>query len=76
MRKQVAMYQSVEFDWMQTIADVEHYEKLENWVRISGVQIVDFEMLPGSDEVKNRAIAAAEIKLNEAKTNLEAIKNA
>ena len=77
MKKTIAIYQSVEYKWMQHVGDVDQNEKHTDRVRVSEIETVHFKMLPGSfdSEVNKRAVAAAQKAFDEAKDKLEALKH-
>ena len=77
MKKTIAIYQSVEYKWMQHVGDVHEYGKHTDRIRVSEIETVHFKMLPGSfdSEINKRAVAAAQKEFDAAKAKLDGLMN-
>ena len=71
----VAMFQSVEYDWMQTVADADDYsQRPDKWVLISNIVTVEFELINDKatqDAIKTKSIKAAQNRIEAAQVELD-----
>ena len=73
----IALYQSLQHDWMIVVDKPDGYENNADYVRISEIQEIEFKMLPGQprDSVLAKKIALAEDSVTAAKSKLKALQD-
>ena len=73
----VALYQSLDYEWMTITGKCEDYDKMTGYTRISERRPVDFQMLPESagDIFKQHKIDVATDALAKAALTLETLTN-
>ena len=73
----VALYQSLDYEWMTMAGKCEDYDTMKGYTRISERRPVDFQMLPESavDIFKQHKIDAAKDALAKAVATLETLTN-